>query len=169
MWWENSHCPLWVLNETMVTVWARVWWNRWECEKPLWKCLHWCPSPATSQLEWRIYFKLAIKRCLQLSQGNVSAKRLSRIRFLWPNSNLLGKKKKLKVLNPKCKPCCFTKKGDGYLLLTAVMSRQCRYYNAVVFILHFATGRFPGTEGWQPRLQNYWAVFCLLLHAYCQS
>lgn len=27
-------------------------------------------------------------------------------------------KKELKVENPTYKPCCFTKKGDGYLLLT---------------------------------------------------
>ena len=121
-------------------------------------------------LEWR-FFQFATKRCLHLSQNSVFAECHSRVNFLWRSSNLLEKGSVREVPNslhrPKYKPHCFTGKGDGCFLLNTVLSRQCRCYKHVVFRLHFATGRFPGTGGRQPSLQNYWGVFCLLLHVCC--
>lgn len=97
-------------------------------------------------------FHFATKTCLHLSQGGVSAKCHSRVKFLWPNSNLLETGSIRGLLNfshgPKYRPHCYAEKGQ--FVLNLVGSRQCRCYNDVVFRLRFATGRFPGTGAWQP-------------------
>lgn len=111
-------------------------------------------------------FHFATKTYLHLSWGVSLAKCHSGVKFLWPNSNLLGKDSVRGLLNfshgHEYRPHCCA--GKGQLILNLVGSGQCRCYHDVMFRLHFATGRFSGTGAWQPSLQNYWGGFCLLLH-----
>lgn len=131
-------------------------------QKPLWETV---PQPGHLSADLEV-FHFATKTCLHLSWGGVSAKCHSRVKFFWPNSHLLGKGSVSGLLNfshgSQYRPHCCAEKGQ--FVLNLVRSRQCRCYSDVVFGLHFATGRFPGTGTWQPSLQNYWGGFCLLLH-----